>query len=270
MTPASGLPVLGAKRYSRSGPLGQGAKRHLLIGGSGVVGTVLSEGLVGQEQDVTVLDPIPSTVTGVDWCEGTALDSAVPLQDLVDASDYVAFLATGANSGWAGLVDVEIFGCKQVIDCCINSTSVRRLFLASTNHVSGGYELDSMSGHPAEVPDATSPLRPDGLYGAAKAFAEAVARTASELHHLPVSVLRIGTMRGTDSPEAEVESPLLEKFGGPDEIRIRLEKSWLYHSDFVRIYIEEITAPETFRLRFGTSNPGALRDGRVLTWSPPK
>ncbi len=62
-----------------------------------------------------------------------------------------------------------------------------RVVFASTNHVAGWYEVLKMYVTPE------MPVRPDGYYGASKAFGEALGRWYSDAFGLPVICLRIGS-----------------------------------------------------------------------------
>jgi uronate dehydrogenase len=63
---------------------------------------------------------------------------------------------------------------------------VRRVVYASSNHVTGFYPVDARLA-------GGEPPRPDGLYGATKAFGEALARMYSDRFGLEVICLRIGS-----------------------------------------------------------------------------
>lgn len=62
-----------------------------------------------------------------------------------------------------------------------------RVVFASTNHVAGWYEVLK------EYVTPDMPVRPDGYYGASKAYGEALGRWYSDAFGLPVICLRIGS-----------------------------------------------------------------------------
>lgn len=62
-----------------------------------------------------------------------------------------------------------------------------RIVFASTNHVAGWYEVLKQY----VTPDM--PVRPDGYYGASKAFGEALGRWYNDAFGLPIICLRIGS-----------------------------------------------------------------------------
>jgi uronate dehydrogenase len=62
-----------------------------------------------------------------------------------------------------------------------------RIVFASTNHVAGWYEVLK------EYVTPDMPVRPDGYYGASKAYGEALGRWYNDAFGLPVICLRIGS-----------------------------------------------------------------------------
>lgn len=264
------FPIMGDTRFSRNDapPRGDTGLRHLLIGGSGIVGTVLTDALIANQHAVTVLDPTVPKHPDAVWIQGSALGQENILE-LISQSDVVSFLATGANSGWGALVDTEIRGLVTVLEACLHHHGLMRLIFASSNHAVGGFELDKPAYGVTPPYSPNEPVRPDGLYGAAKCFGEGVCRSASELFSLPVSILRIGTVRMNDDPADHVGDPGFARYGNSEEISSRLERSWLTHADCWRIYMEEVAASDTFRLRFATSSPGAIWSGAVEVWNAP-
>lgn len=98
---------------------------------------------------------------------------------------------------------------------------------------------------------------------------EALGRAAAECSDLPVSVLRIGTVRVDDDLEKAVSEPGFTYIGDHDAVRRRLNRTWLFHKDLIRMVREEFAAPETFRLRYATScTHESLWSAEPLTWSP--
>ena len=121
---------------------------------------------------------------------------------------------------------------------------VRRYVFASSNHVTGMYELDPpyskiVAGEydglePGSFPliAADWPIRPDSPYGVGKAFTEAAARYYADEHGLSCICLRIGTVRAEDSPA-----------------NVRHYATLLSHADLVRLVDCSLDAPP--ELRFG-------------------
>ena len=217
-----------------------------------------------------------------DWTEPAALvagdvrDRAL-LQKLIRPSSLVIHLATGQRDGWDGLLAVDMLATKLLLDTAVAGRA-RRVVIASSNHVVGGFELDFCSRgtapglgitSPRDAVEPTDPIRPDSEYGAAKAFAEAYGRYVAETTALKVSCLRIGTVAHPDDPSAHAESPGFRQIpGGREGVERRLRATWLYHDDLVRILREEIDADERFRLRFAVSdNPGRFWSLRTYRWN---
>jgi nucleoside-diphosphate-sugar epimerase len=118
----------------------------------------------------------------------------------------------------------------------------RRLVLASSNAVTGGYEddhpyFDVLSGRrdgrdPATLPRLTpdAPVRPNGAYAVGKAASEAAGRCAAERLGLSVIVLRLGTVLASDRPSSEGHRATL-----------------LTHRDLVHLVEQCIDAPDDLR-----------------------
>ncbi|HET8626141.1 MAG TPA: NAD(P)-dependent oxidoreductase [Thermomicrobiales bacterium] len=106
----------------------------------------------------------------------------------VRGADAVVHLAASSamRAPWADTLRDNIVGQYTVLEAMRREGAPRMVF-ASTNHVTGYYEL---KGRPC-YPDM--PVRPDGYYGASKAFGEALARCYVDAHGLAVICLRIGS-----------------------------------------------------------------------------
>ena len=101
---------------------------------------------------------------------------------------------------------------------------VRRFIYASSNHATGWYEIVG------ERCDAESLPRPDGVYGAAKVWGEALGRYFSDRHGMEVIVLRIG------SYEYRLKPPDFSM--GP-----RILSTWLSDRDLLNLVERSIVAP---------------------------
>jgi uronate dehydrogenase len=244
---------------------------HVVIAGAaGTIGTILLPGLAGAYSvggfDAAVDPGSQSRIAHGDVRDGQFLERA-----LRNAA-VVVHLATGVRQAWDGLLSVDILGTKALLDAA-STTGARRVIIASSNHVSGGFELDRFRGRVppgGKALDVSEPVRPDSEYGAAKAFAEAYGRFVAETTDLAVSCLRIGTVAPVDHPAAYRS---IEQFGyipgGPEAAERRLSATWLYHHDLLRIVREEIEATDRFRMRFAVSdNPGRFWSLDVYRWNP--
>ena len=257
------------------------AMRHrpniLITGAAGTIGSIIAPALA-VDHDVVGLDIAELDGDPVAWSllHGDVSDAGLLARSL-EANDVVVHLATGAPRGWEGLVSVDIRATKQLFDLAAQAGS-RRIVFASTNHVVGGFELDSFrrgvsSGERGSRDRSvlpTDPVRPDGDYGAAKAFGEAYGRFIAETTETAVSCLRIGTVAPIDDPNAYATSPEFAHIpGGPGGVSLRLHATWLSHSDLTRLVLEELSAKDRFRLRFAVSdNPGRFWSLETYSWNP--
>jgi hypothetical protein len=250
------IPVKATRRrpYQVIQPIPLAVPRILVTGSSGVVAGVLIRRLSAKYEirGVDVLPAAQSLALSREY-QGSVGDREL-LGKAAEGVEFILHLATGAGRGWAGLVEVEIEGTRNVLDVAI-AAGARRVIIASTNHVNGWDEIDfHATGHSNYPLSPSAPLRPDGLYASAKLFAEALGRSAAEYAGLGVSVLRIGTVRATDKVEAYVHDPEFDYLGSSAVAYSRLNKTWLSHNDLTAIVQEEMHATELFRLRFAASS----------------
>jgi nucleoside-diphosphate-sugar epimerase len=243
---------------------------HLVIAGAaGTIGTILLSGLAGA-YSLSAFDTAVDPGSASEIAHGDVRDREFLQRAFRDAT-VVVHLATGMHGGWEGLLSVDVVGTKQLLDAAC-ATGIRRVVLASSNHISGGFELDRLRSPVGGdgVLEVTEPIRPDSEYGAAKAFAEAYGRFLAETTDLAVSCLRIGTVAPVDDPAAHRSAQQFDYIpGGPEAVERRLRATWLYHDDLLRIVREEIEATDRFRLRFAVSdNPGRFWSLDVYRWNP--
>lgn len=247
----------------------QGARARVLItGASGIIGTIAARTL-GRDFELVGLDLVASADPSpfAAFHIGSVANVA-DVASALDQVDYVLHLATGGPLGWLGLVQTEIEGTRILLEGAV-AAGVTRAVLASSNHTHGCAELDLFAHRDVELPVRPGDTpRPDGLYGTAKVAAESLARVAAESAGLPVSVLRIGTMRLDDHPSHFFHDQAYEYIGSTSEVEQRLERSWLFHEDFNTVVREEFAATETFRLRFcASSDDESVWSKEVLTWT---
>lgn len=99
---------------------------------------------------------------------------------------------------WRSIYRNNVRGAFNALEAS-RRAGVRRVIVASSNHVTGLYERDEpyasiVAGRydgldPETIPllRTDAPVRPDGYYGAAKVFAEALGRLYAEEHDMSVS-----------------------------------------------------------------------------------
>jgi nucleoside-diphosphate-sugar epimerase len=214
--------------------------RVLVTGANGLIGSILWEGLAGGHS-LRGFDLRPDKARGIVRADVRKSRSIRRSFENVEA---VVDLATRPAVGipWSE-VDEDMRGRINVLEAA-RSHGVRRYVFASSNHVTGRYELDepyasivagSYAGlDPASMPRIRPdwPIRPDSAYGVGKAFAEAVGRLYAEEHGISCLFLRIGTVLADDRPH------------GP-----RHYATLLSHADLVRLVDCALRAPS--ELRYG-------------------
>jgi NAD+ dependent glucose-6-phosphate dehydrogenase len=148
----------------------------------------------------------------------------------VEGADAVIHLAGERETGasWDRLSGPNIEGTFNVFDAC-RERSVSKIVFASSNHVTGGYDLADQRGI-----NGSEPVRPDSLYGVTKAFGEALGRFMSDAHGLSVICLRIGWV---------LPEPV-----GPEALRM-----WLSPRDLCSLMASSLRAQVPYGIYYGTS-----------------
>jgi uronate dehydrogenase len=163
-------------------------RRVLLTGASGRIGGCLRAGLRDDLEELRLTDvqapeppPVPpETFVGADLSDAEAVARAV---EGVEAVIHLG--AVPSETAFDQLLGPNLVGAFNVFDAA-RRAGVRRVVYASSNHVTGFYPVD-------ERLSGAEPPRPDGLYGATKAFGEALARMYSDRFGLEVICVRIGS-----------------------------------------------------------------------------
>ena len=250
---------------------GRGETRlTLLVGGGGVIGGVLLKGLTGRKVVLDTKGPPPGGVPGREsaWVVGSAVDPEA-LRVAFAGVTHAVYLPTGGPT-WEGLMTADVQGFKAVCDAAV-AQGVQRVVYTSSNHAVGGVERDHFErGERQPQYDPAAPVRPDSLYGVAKAAGEALCRYYAEEGVLKTSCIRIGTVRAVDDIALCAAEPGFSYIpGGLPAIEARLRKTWLSHGALVRIVEEELASADDFRLRFGISpaNADPYWSTRVLRWN---
>lgn len=133
---------------------------------------------------------------------------------------------TWDTAGWEAILHSNIEGTANVFRLA-QEHRARRVIFASTNHVTGGYEPTPPPGDadpeykpPERIITPELPIRPDSLYGASKAFGEALGAYYSQFHSLPTICLRIGSVTDEDDPRE----------------RQHMRYRWLSHRDLCHLF----------------------------------
>lgn len=158
------------------------------------------------------------------------IQDADEVRQFVEGADAVIHLAgeRETSAGWDRLSGPNIQGTFNVFDAC-RERSVGKIVFASSNHVTGGYDLSDQRGL-----NGSEPVRPDSLYGVTKAFGETLGRFMSDAHGISVICLRIGWV--------------LPEPTGPEAVRM-----WLSPRDLCHLISSSLRAQVSYGIYYGTS-----------------
>jgi NAD+ dependent glucose-6-phosphate dehydrogenase len=244
----------------------------LVTGSAGLIGGILAE-RISDEFLLSGFDRSPGPIPGA--C-GDLLDEEA-LVGACRGMDAIVHLAGASrvDSSWAEVLSSNIAGTVALFEAA-RTTGVRRVVLAPSNHVVGGFEREHAPDLYALDDDRTigveEPIRPDSPYGVSKSFAEAVGRFASEECGMTVICLRIGSVLPSDDPWAAAQAE-----GGDDaQVRerwARYRATWLSHRDCAGLVAAALHAEVSFAVVYGVSaNPRRFWDlepgRRLLGWWP--
>jgi uronate dehydrogenase len=214
-------------------------RRVLLTGAAGTIGGCLRAGLRDELEELRLTDlqaPEPAPVPPEAFVAADLTDREKVARTVEGVEAVVHLGAVPSEAAFDRLLGPNVVGAFNVFDAARRG-GVRRVVYASSNHVTGFYPVDELlSG--AEAP------RPDGLYGATKAFGEALGRMYSDRFGLEVICIRIGSF---DERPTE-----------PHELHM-----WLSPGDAVRLFRACLSAPD---IRFLTVY-GASANSRSW-WDP--
>ena len=234
--------------------------RVAITGGDGLIGGILRDRLAGRF-DLRVLTR-----------EDADLQDLPALEQAFARTDAVVHLAATAETAaeWNDLVGPNVIGAYHAFEAA-RRAGVRRVVFASSNHVVGMEMWDDQHFADPERPTEVGtdgPVRPDSLYGATKAWGEALGRLYAERHELEVICLRIGWVTDDDLPP-EPERPRDE----PPQVARRARGMWLSHRDCATLVDAALSADVRFAIVNGVGdNVGrwlSLDEGRrLLDWQP--
>ena len=176
-------------------------KKLFITGAAGTVGTALRKHLRDRfDYRLLFHSTVPQDVGSADEVVVSDVSSFEAMLEASEGVDVIVHLALARTrremprAQRAQLTfEVDMKGTYNLLEAArINGIST--VVFASTNHVTGMNEKAGIRSHPA------MPLRPDGLYGAGKAFGEALGRYYVDGHGLRVFCLRIANFNGRDEP----------------------------------------------------------------------
>jgi nucleoside-diphosphate-sugar epimerase len=235
-------------------------KRVLVTGADGLVGGIVMNRLHDR------YDLRPLTHEEVDIADAAALRAHV---EGIDAVVHLA-AAAAVDSTWETVLPANVVGVRNVYEAA-RAAGVGLVVFASSNHAVGMYQRDGSlwtddPARPRRI-DADDPVRPASLYGASKAWGEALGRFYAETTELRVICLRIGWVTEDDRvPNSGPDATLDER---------RARGMWLSHADCASLVAAALDAPGVVRwgIVYGVSNnPGRWFDleagRRLLGWEP--
>jgi uronate dehydrogenase len=207
-------------------------KKVLITGASGTIGVSLRELLKGRYtlrlQERPGGKPVGPAGEGEEIVQADAGDLE-SMRAAVRGVDAVVHLAASSAVGtpWDDALHNNIVGIYALLEA-MRLEGVKRMVFASTNHVTGYYELKNRPCYP------DMPVRPDGFYGASKAFGEALSRFYVDEHGLEVICLRIGSWL-------------------PEPKNVRNLSTWLSPRDMAQLTWRAIETPLTWGIFYAIS-----------------
>jgi uronate dehydrogenase len=220
-------------------------KKLLVTGAAGKIGTVIRRHLRDRyDFRLVCRQSIPEDLRPED--EVLVADVS-DMKAMVDAADGVDAIVHLAIRRWRGMspedtvqatFETDMKGSYHIYEAA-RLKAVPAVVYASTNHVTGYYEKEGLVSHP------DTPVRPDSIYGAGKAFGEALGRFYSDHHGLRVICLRIANFGNEEVPGRRYE---------PGQSR------WLSPRDLVQLVWRSIEAEHVrFGIFYGVSGGSHLK-----------
>jgi uronate dehydrogenase len=204
-------------------------ERVLLTGAAGHIGGCLRAGLRDATRELRLTDMRPiDDLAGGETFVRADLEDAEAIARAVSGMQAVVHLGGVPDEAAFGeLTGPNLRGAFNVFEAC-RRAGVRRVVYASSNRITGFYPMDRHL-------DGSEPVRPDGLYGATKAFGEALGRLYADKFGLEVICVRIGSFE-----ERPTETRHLT--------------TWLSPADAVRLFTACLDAPDVgFEVIYGVS-----------------
>jgi uronate dehydrogenase len=214
-------------------------RRLLLTGAAGGLGRELRPRLKHYCDTLRLSDiaDIGTAAEGEEVMLAPLQDKAAVLALLHEVDAVVHMGAVSTERPWQPILEANIIGVYHLYEAA-RQHGVRRIVLASSNHVCGFYRQD-------EVIDTRTPPRPDGLYGLSKAFAENLSRLYFDRYGIETVCMRIGS-----------------SFPQPRDRRMLA--TWMSYDDLERLVVACLAAPLVgHSVVYGVSdNPRCWYDNR--------
>jgi uronate dehydrogenase len=204
----------------------------VMTGGAGRVGSALREVLAPQLKHLRVVDLAePERLAPNETflrADISKLDQLLPAFEQVDAILHLAGLP--GERSLDQIVRVNVLGASNVYEAA-RLTGIRRVVLGSSNHVVGFYPRHQKVG-------SDIAMRPDGLYGLSKCWAELTAGLYHDKFGIRSLVIRIG------NAQAQPTSP-------------RALEIWISPRDLAQLTLIGLTHPDVhFTTVYGVSGGG--------------
>jgi len=200
----------------------------LITGAAGRIGSFITPRLA-ERYDLALTDlRAPDETHGLPFVAADIAD-AQAIAPLFGGVDTVVHLAADprVHADWDSLMPRNIVGVQNVF-AAAHAAGCRRVVFASS--------INAVSGYPRDMQVHTSmPVRPPNLYGATKAWGEALACYYADQLGLSAICLRFGWVIARDSEQLRANPKFLDRM--------------LTYDDLTRLVQASIAAPDT--LRFG-------------------
>jgi uronate dehydrogenase len=170
------------------------------------------------------------------------------VEALVEGCDGIVHMGgQSAEAPWATIRNANIDGAFNLYEGARKSSVKPRIIFASSNHAIGFHKQTTRL-------DASSPTRPDGLYGLSKVFGEALARLYYDKFGIETATIRIGS-----------------SFAEPSDHRML--STWLSYDDLVSLTERIFMVPRLgCPIIYGASDNDASwwdnREVSYLGWQP--
>lgn len=181
-------------------------KKILITGAAGKIGTALRVHLRDRyDFRLLVHSTMPEDLGPKDEVVVSDISNFEAMVEACHGVDVIAHLAIFRR--WRGMTraqlaqltfDVDMKGTYNLYEGA-RINGVKTVVFASTNHVTGMNERDGICSRPEDA------VRPDSIYGAGKAFGEALGRFYVDQHKMRVFCLRIANFNGKDDPGRHYE-----------------------------------------------------------------
>ena len=214
----------------------------LITGSQGLIGNILWQNFADEFELYGVDSCVRKSTDQVFRADISNFEQLQTAFEKIHPLDYVVHLAADPrmDGDWQSILMNNVVGTRNVYEMAKRS-GVKRVVLASSNHVTGAYEGFPPSLYTQPNPrliTTQDPIRPDGYYGVSKATGEALARMYYELYGLKSICLRIGYVLNDDNP-----------FGNAHN-----QSVWLSHRDLVQLVRKSLLADVKFAIYYGVSN----------------